>query len=99
MAFTAEQQTAVDNLTAEQKAAFEAKRALLRAEEGLVGLKDGAETDFQREAKLMLRTQRQLYRERWRPIVMSFEQRYNLWTTVDGFEPTENPPVYVKGGP
>lgn len=99
MKLNAEQQAAIDNLTAEQKAAFDAKRALLRAEEGLIEAKAGSDGESLRDTKLLLREQRQMYRERWRSTVISFEQRYSLVTTKDGFEPTENPPVYVKGGP
>lgn len=99
MAFTAEQQAAIDGLNPEQQAAFDAARALLRGEEGLVRAKDNPEDEFLRERKLMLREQRQAYRERWRSIVISFEQRYSVVTTKDGFEAVENPTVYVKGGP
>lgn len=97
MAYNPEQQAAIDNLSSDQQVAIQTKRALLLAEEGLVEGKTSLEGDALRDAKLLLRTQRQTYRERYRPTVISFEQRYSLNVTKDGFEPLDYPPVFVAG--
>lgn len=97
--FTAEQQAAIDSLTSEQQVAIQNARALLAAEAALIADKgdSGVESEALRDAKLLLRTQRQAYRERYRSTVLSFSQRYSLNVTKDGFEPLENPPVAVHG--
>lgn len=95
--FTDEQQQAIDNLSPDQQAAIQSRRSLLQAEESLVEGKTTLEPDVLRDVKLLLRTQRETYRDRYRSVVSSFEQRYSLVVTKDGFEPQENPPVFVNG--
>lgn len=94
---TPEQQAAIDALTEPEKAAIQSKQALLKAEEALVEGKTSLEDESLRDAKILLRAQRQSYRERHRPLVIAFEQRYSLWVTKDGIEPVANAPVYVAG--